>query len=269
MALVHGFIYDVLLLFFIVLLHEIGHAYTALALGWRVKKIELLPFGGVVEVEEHGNRPTNEEILVVSAGPLMNIMMICIGFICLYFHVGSEKVVYQFLEYNLIILLFNLLPIWPLDGGKFLQILFSLFLPYRMAMKYSLLISSIFFITYVLLVAFFFSIYFSLWIVAIFLCVAQWIEFRQAPYQFLRFIMKRYQQVKDLDQEAELDVVSIALYPTQSVQAALEKMYRHKSHYYCLLNKSGNIAHVISEKEMLEQYFKHHHTYRAVGEIFG
>lgn len=131
MALIQGFIYEVLLLFVIVLIHELGHACTARSFGWRVRKIELLPFGGVAEMDEYGNRPIKEEALVILAGPLMNLIMIGMAFFSLYAGYWSEAFAYQFLEYNLLILLFNLLPIWPLDGGKLMQLFLCLTFPYK------------------------------------------------------------------------------------------------------------------------------------------
>lgn len=266
MALLHGFIYDVMLLFFIVFIHELGHAYVAVHYGWRVKKIQLLPFGGELEVEEHGNQPLLEEVLVILAGPALNLLMIGLAILALYLGLGSTVFFLQFLEYNLIILLFNLLPIWPLDGGKLTQSLFSCWWPYKTAIRYSLLLSVCSLSIYILLVLFMYPFYFSLWIVAIFLVLAQWLEYKQSPYQFFRFILHKFRQTK----EAELfqKVIYIRLMPQETVQRALEKLYRHKQHYFYLTDSRGELATLISEHELLEQYFTYHRPYRAVGDIF-
>ena len=46
-----------------------------LCFSWRIKRIFLLPFGGTVEVEEHGNRPLKEEFAVILAGPLQHVWL--------------------------------------------------------------------------------------------------------------------------------------------------------------------------------------------------
>lgn len=267
MALIQGFIYEVLLLFVIVLIHELGHACTARSFGWRVRKIELLPFGGVAEMDEYGNRPIKEEALVILAGPLMNLIMIGMAFFSLYAGYWSEAFAYQFLEYNLLILLFNLLPIWPLDGGKLMQLFLCLTFPYKKAIRYSLLLSGICFFVYVLAIIIFFSYYFTLWIVALFLLISQWMELRQSHFQYMRFLIERHRD--RIRKKSEADVISLVIQPDLLIKEALERMFRHKLHYFCLVNKQGELKHVISEHELLEVYFTPKNAHRAVNDVFG
>lgn len=266
LALIYGFIYDVLLLFFIVFIHELGHAYAAIRFGWRIRGMQLLPFGGELEVEEHGNKPVKEEVLVTLAGPALNLFMIGLALLALYYGLGSAPFFLQFLEYNLIILLFNLLPIWPLDGGKLTQSLFSCWWPYKRAIRFSLHLSASCLVLYILLVLFMYPFYFSLWIVAIFLTLAQWLEYKQSPYQFFRFLLNKFRETRETGLIEK--VIYIRLFPQDTVQRALEKLYRHKQHYFYLTNSQGELVTLISELELLEQYFTYHQPYRAVGDIF-
>ncbi|GGK16004.1 stage IV sporulation protein FB [Caldalkalibacillus thermarum] len=266
-ALLHGFIYDLLLLFMIVIIHELGHVCTALSLGWRLKKVELLPFGGVVEVEEHGNKSPREECWVIVAGPLTNVIMIIVAWLFLKLELWSPAFSYVFIEYNLVILIFNLLPMWPLDGGKLLQLGFSLVLPYKKAIQHSLLVSGGCFVFYVLGVIFFFPYYFSLWVMAVFLFISQWMEWKQAPYQFMRFLLERQKQ-HQRDELNDLDVLSVALSPQHSINEALEHMFRHKRHYFCLITPGGKVENVLSEQELLHCFFNGYGGHRAVGDVF-
>ena len=68
---------------FIVFIHELGHALAASFFSWRIKRISLLPFGGVAEMDEHGNRPLKEEAIVTLAGPLQHVWMMGLAFISL------------------------------------------------------------------------------------------------------------------------------------------------------------------------------------------
>ena len=103
-----GFFYDLILLVAIVLIHELGHYVMATFFKWRVRRIVLLPFGGVAEVDEHGNRPFKEELLVVLFGPFQHGWMIALGFGLVYFDIWSSFFFEKFLAYNLMILILNL-----------------------------------------------------------------------------------------------------------------------------------------------------------------
>lgn len=271
LAFIHGFLYEVVVLFTIVIIHELGHACTALSFGWRLKKIELLPFGGVAEVDEHGNRSIKEEALVIVAGPLMNVIMIIVGFLFLQAGVISSSFAYLFIEYNVIILLFNLLPIWPLDGGKLLQLVCSLVLPYKKAIERSLFISGACFLLYVIVLVLFFPVYFSLWGIAIFLLISQWMEWKQSHYQFMRFLIERHKLQQKRNQffsEEIRDVHSVTVLNEVSLKQLPENMYRHKKHYFCLVNRKGELLNIVSEEEMLNQFFESKASYQAVGDCF-
>lgn len=258
------------MLFSIVLIHELGHACVAKSFGWRVNKIELLPFGGVAEVDEHGNRSIKEETLVVIAGPAMNVIMVGFAFLFLKAGLVQESILYLFIEYNVIIFVFNLFPILPLDGGKLMQILWSLHIPYKKAIHYSLFVSSSFLVVYLILLVMYYPFYFSLWVIAIFLCVAQWLQMKQAHYQFLRFLMERYRwHEESLALLEHQDVISICVSMKHKVKDAIEEMIRHKCHYFYLISPQGSITHVISEYELLHAYFHNRHAYRTLDDLFG
>jgi stage IV sporulation protein FB len=255
-AFIQGFLYEVLLLFAIVLIHELGHACTAKAYGWRVVKVELLPFGGVAEVDEHGNRPPREEAVVILAGPLMNVIMIVFAFLFQGIGWWQQDFVYLFVEYNVILLLFNLLPIWPLDGGKLLQLGIGLFLPFKKAIRYSLLTSGVCLTLYFIVIVLYYPLYLSLWIVGLFLIVAQYLEWKQSPYQFMRFLMERYRLQQDGKTNPEHRVRTVTVSSSRRLSACVDRLHKDKTHYFCLIDERGRLQHIINEKELLEAYFK-------------
>lgn len=264
-ALVSGFIYELFLLFLIVIIHELGHVGVALSFGWRVKRVELLPFGGVAEMEEYGNSSPKEEFWVYFSGPLMNVLMMGWGQGMLLLDWLSPEFLYLFIEYNLMILLFNMLPIWPLDGGKLLELGLSLVLPYKKALRYALKVSAFFFLFYVATVILYFRPYFSLWVMVLFLLLAQWKERKQKPYQFMRFLLERLKK-----EERGLngrDVASIPLTPQTTVREALESMFRHKLNYFCVIGEEGKVEGIISEQELLHLFFYGDQGLRAIGEV--
>jgi Zn-dependent protease len=121
---------EYLALFAIVLLHEFGHALACRSVGGRADHIVLWPLGGVAFVAPPP-RP-GAWLWSIAAGPLVNVVLrpITIGALYLAGNAGmaeGNSDVYHFVgavaDMNLVLLLFNLLPVYPLDGGQILQAL--------------------------------------------------------------------------------------------------------------------------------------------------
>lgn len=114
-----------LLFFASVLAHELCHAIVAKLEGGRVEKITLFIFGGVAQIEEEPKSPLRE-LLMASAGPGMSLLLAGVAFLGSVVAVGHAPWwVVAPLQYlasiNLLVGLFNLLPGFPLDGGRVLR----------------------------------------------------------------------------------------------------------------------------------------------------
>jgi Zn-dependent protease len=113
-----------LLLFVTVLLHELGHSFTARSLGLPVTRITLLIFGGVSNLTTEPPTPRIEFLLSI-AGPLTSLILAGI-FYLLHAAAGSGlselgAVLGYLASVNLILAIFNLIPAFPLDGGRVLR----------------------------------------------------------------------------------------------------------------------------------------------------
>ena len=115
-------------LFGIILAHEFGHALACRQVGGKANQIILWPLGGVAYVSPP-QRP-GAMLWSIAAGPLVNVILVPIFWFAMYFagQAGWELTnpnFYKFLNAinftNLVILIFNLLPIYPLDGGQIFQ----------------------------------------------------------------------------------------------------------------------------------------------------
>jgi|TARA_B110000438_G_C15788820_1_gene639682 Zn-dependent protease len=100
------------------LVHELGHSFAAQALGLRVKEIVITPLGGMASIEGLSRQPLNEA-KVAASGPLANLVIA--GLCALIDH----EMAYLVMIINLGIGLGNLIPIFPLDGGRILRGIFS------------------------------------------------------------------------------------------------------------------------------------------------
>lgn len=110
----------ILALFISVLLHELGHAFAARRVGSRVLRITLHIFGGLME--HTGGATWRQRVFISFAGPAVNVVLGAIAIGALFvFQTGSESthdVVLAFAIVNVVLLVFNVLPIYPLDGGQ-------------------------------------------------------------------------------------------------------------------------------------------------------
>lgn len=125
----------IVLLFVCVTLHEYGHALTARRYGIRTQYITLLPIGGIAMLEAMPTNPKHE-IVVALAGPAVNVVIAAFLFFLLEtldnqgsiidLMPGSGSVLSTLLSANLILAVFNMLPAFPMDGGRVLRAVLSL-----------------------------------------------------------------------------------------------------------------------------------------------
>ncbi len=113
-------------LFASVVLHELGHAVVAKRYGLRIRGITLFIFGGVAELEDESPSP-QAEFMVAIAGPLVSvaIAVACFGLagvtIAGGLGAGAAAVLSLLASLNLVLVIFNMIPAFPLDGGRVLR----------------------------------------------------------------------------------------------------------------------------------------------------
>lgn len=158
----------ILLLFTCVTLHELGHALVAKYYKVNVPHITLLPIGGVASLERMPDKPM-QEFLIAIAGPVVNIVIAALlspfalfslvsaidagqvatnggvlrflGNVWQYGQIpGLGNLIVNLALTNLLLALFNLLPAFPMDGGRILRALLAMSMPYVQATRIAVLV---------------------------------------------------------------------------------------------------------------------------------
>ena len=137
-------IYTLIMIF--ALIHELGHLFFGILLKFKPDTFKIMPLGFCIEfktdIEDYNNKIRKSNILAVKkifialAGPLINFIVLIMGII----YNLESNIIYS----NLLIMLFNLIPIYPLDGGRILKNILKIFLGNRKANKYINVISNTF-----------------------------------------------------------------------------------------------------------------------------
>lgn len=149
-GLLAGYIKNILVILTIVLVHELGHVFFFYLFKIEIDQIVIYPFGGVSKVNKKIHERIYKDILISLGGIIFQGLLI-IGVILLYKEgliIGST---YKMLiNYNKSVILFNLIPLIPLDGSKLLLSICSKYLSYRVSYIIMIIISTISLICFII-----------------------------------------------------------------------------------------------------------------------
>jgi len=125
----------------LIFIHELGHFIAGVSFKWKVDKICIYPYGGCTKFDTLVNVSYLEEFIVLIMGPVFQIIF----YLLIKNYISyNDYVILK--NYNYAILFFNLLPIYPLDGGRLFNMLFSLVFPYKKSLYLSIYLSMIIFV---------------------------------------------------------------------------------------------------------------------------
>jgi len=176
--------------------HELSHFFAAKKLGYFPKKIKLNFFGAVLEGDD--DFLIRDEIKVVLAGPFFNFCIIIFCYLSFWFEPESYIILYDILMANWALLMFNFLPIFPLDFGRFLLLFFSLKQSRMQAIKNAKIVSYVFiFVMFLLcLISSFYTFNFSLGLSAINLMFLAFSNGKDTSYKRQLFVSRKFNLLK-------------------------------------------------------------------------
>ena len=242
----------IIFLFIFVFFHELAHSVVARHYGIKVRKIVLYPIGGVSEIEEIPEKPSEEWRMSV-AGPLISLLVgvVLLG-ISLFTSpqmptaIGSSltatgNFLFDLASLNLLLGAFNLIPAFPMDGGRVFRALLAERMKFSDATRYAVYLGKVFGIAMVV-VGFLFPSYFLLILVGIFVYIGAGEEEEQTIVSTTLASVR----VKDVMQ-SEVGAVR----PDQTIAEALEVMFKSRYHD-ALVEKEGVFQGVVIWNEIIK-----------------
>jgi stage IV sporulation protein FB len=245
---------EILTWFVLVVIHELGHVTAAWSFGWRLRSITLLPFGGVAQTDEWGTVPAREELAVALAGPFHHVIMVIVSFAFAGLGFWSEDWTAYFIHGNLMIACFNLLPVYPLDGGRIMQALLSFILPYRLAISAALWAGLVFSLGLLLFSPLVLSggAMIQLAAVAAFMAWSNLMALKERHVQYLRFLLHRL----DRGAPESAPVRELRLRGRVSLKKAVHSLCKERYHVVKVEDSDGRLLGEIPEEKLLEAFFR-------------
>ncbi|MBP2020262.1 stage IV sporulation protein FB [Clostridium punense] len=249
LILIIGFKSKMLMGFVIILIHEFIHLITARVLGFSGFTVEILPIGAVLKLKDLEEATPKEDLIISVSGPLGNFIMALACIAINYFY--KSDFLTLMINYNLVIGIFNLIPAFPLDGGRILRDIFATRLIYKKANEIALRISIS--IGYVFLLSFFTSLFMgipnlNLLLIAIFILVISYREKRRIAYIIMGYIIKKKEK---LTKRGYIENKSISVYYKLSLLQVLELVDKNKYNVFTILDEEMNVMDIIYEEEIL------------------
>lgn len=239
----------ILALFGCVTLHEFGHALVAKQYNFPTQRITLLPIGGVSQFDRMPEKPI-QEFWVAVAGPAVNVVIAAALYLYLHFSgkmpelqdlremKGFHFLFFLFVS-NIMLVVFNLIPAFPMDGGRVLRALLSFSLDRSTATKVAASIGQFLAIVFV-----FVGIFYNIWLIfiGIFIYLGAGGE---AYMEQTKIVLSGY-KVRDA-----LMTRFITLAPTDNIAKAIKLLLEGQDQEF-LVGDGDNIAGVISKKEIIK-----------------
>ncbi|MTI48501.1 M50 family metallopeptidase [Sporosalibacterium faouarense] len=239
-----------------VLCHEMIHVVTSIRLGIQMDEIELFPFGGIAKADGIFWFSITEEIIVAVVGPATNFVIALLFYLLK--EVGiNNSVINLIIRSNIIIGSFNLLPVFPLDGGKIVRALFSNRVGFKACTRMMTKATYFICIFVIIIGVVNFVLYqegLYLILISIFVLLAARKENKMAAFLFIYEILKKRGELKKKRIMGTHLLVGIKTVSAKEITSYfLPKRY----HIIIVIDDSGNSIGSINENDLFEGILKY------------
>lgn len=183
-----GYYKEIFIIFLILIVHEFGHFFLMKLYNIKVNKIIIYPYGGMIKSDILIN--TNSfKILIISIGGILSQIILFL-LICLLNTIGLiNDSIYTIFNYsNISIIIFNLLPIYPLDGYKILNSILEIFISFKNSLIISLIVNVICLISFII---YLYLYKINNYVIVIFLLTTLFKYLNDIKYIFNKFYIER------------------------------------------------------------------------------
>jgi stage IV sporulation protein FB len=235
--------------FFIVVMHEMVHYITARHYGFTGFDIELMAVGAVLKFRDLDDATPKEDLIISISGPVSNIALAVIFYFIYRNSLNSNM--YMLFAGNFSIGVFNLIPAFPLDGGRILRDLLNFKFTYKKSNKIMIIVSiiiGIFLIFCCMLLFFRVSTNFTIGIIGIFIIVASLKENERISYIIMgNIVKKKYKLTKN----GYMENKSISIYCKKSLLYAMGLLDKNKYNIFTVLDEELKVIDIIYEEEII------------------
>jgi Zn-dependent protease/CBS domain-containing protein len=247
----------ILLLFLCVVLHEFGHALAAKSFGINTPDITLLPIGGVARLERMPEEP-KQELIIALAGPAVNVVIALGLLVAIDWRGAADNAVVdastlpaKLLAINVMLVLFNMLPAFPMDGGRVLRALLATRLSYARATQIAASIGQG--------CAFVFGFIGLLWnpfllFIALFVYIG---ASQEAALAQMRDVSRRFPVSSAMVREFR------SLPMTATLQEAVDALLATSQHDFPIVDENGSVAGVLTRHDLIAALRKDDSTIRV------
>lgn len=247
-----GFKEEMIISLVYIFAHEFTHYMVARVLGFSAYGVKLLPFGAVLNLKELDEAEPFEDFLISISGPVLNIILSFI-FYFLYYKYGMLYF-YKSSICNWILGIFNLIPAFPLDGGRILRDFLSLKTLYKKANKITLNVG----IVIGSILCFFYFICFfrgyeklswSVGCIALFITITSIKEKERMSYIIMGDIIKKKNRFIN---RGYIENRNVSIYYKDYLLQALELIDKNKYNVFLVLDENMTLMDIIYEDEILD-----------------
>jgi len=240
-----------LVVFGSVIAHELTHVFAARKMDVAVSEVELLPFGGVARMNDELTLSPGRELYVAMAGPLCNMVLFIMGLAVKKYGWLSGDLLSFFLQCNIMVAFFNMLPALPLDGGRIYRAYLARREGFRYATYRTALLGQVFGVT-----IFIFGVTgiilrvsgLDIVVVGLFLFYSATREKRMGSYLFIRHLA---QKKSELNRQGVLPAHTLVTVETSRLIDVVRPFVPDKFHLVFLVNKDGHFQGVIGEEDII------------------